>query len=176
MGVSTNRWTAEEDAELARLAPDHSAREIADRLGRPRNSVIGRAFRKKLRICGGVTPGKVVRIGKVAGVSPTDTGPDRPRRSLVAGAAAAAAAEGMARRLAARPQVDAAPAFVSLAVEPVPFLRLRAGRCKFPVWPHGTRPALDAMMFCGDAAGPGQSYCPACKARTLAPPQQRRAG
>lgn len=62
-----NEWTAEEDDILAKMANEGAtAREIGERLGRPRNSVIGRRNRLKSGIIFKGNRSKPVRKGKVS--------------------------------------------------------------------------------------------------------------
>lgn len=43
-------WTAEADAIVEQMAPDHTAAQIAKRLGTTRNAVLGRSFRRGLSL------------------------------------------------------------------------------------------------------------------------------
>jgi len=44
-------------------------------------------------------------------------------------------------------------------IGPRPLLQLREGQCKFPMWAHNVKPAVEDMLFCSDAQIANSSYC-----------------
>jgi hypothetical protein len=59
----------------------------------------------------------------------------------------------------------------------IAFLDLRrCGQCKFPLWPHGTAPAVEEMFFCGREVDVTVSYCSHHKELTAGVPLAKRAG
>ncbi len=52
----------------------------------------------------------------------------------------------------------------------VSFMALERGMCRFPLG----GPRDPPTMFCGEAAEPGQSYCPACHARAYWKPRSAK--
>lgn len=48
------------------------------------------------------------------------------------------------------------------APRPVNMMKLAAGHCRRPLWAHDVKPKIPEMMFCGNAAEAGRSYCEGC--------------
>jgi hypothetical protein len=149
----------------------HVAREIGERLGRPRNSVISRAFRQGLR----VQPPRLPAAPK-AEAAPKE------RRAVLAGSAAARMAEGIRRRREAlraedipasgRASSGASGQEESRPLAGIPFSKLtRRDQCRQALWPNGLPPPLERMFFCGAAVVPDRSYCPEHHARNVTTPR-----
>jgi hypothetical protein len=116
-------WTSEQDKKLRDgAAAGMSAKEIGDTLNRTRNSILGRAFRLGISMCGDPKPrGKPVTV--------------KPPQNRVAN-----------RKVVPRVAVSNVVQFPSLAMmctdadyKPVSLLDLDDGMCKWPV----------GDMFCG---------------------------
>lgn len=51
--------------------------------------------------------------------------------------------------------------------EGVPFFDIRPGQCRWPLWGRST--PISEKQFCGEPVIPGKSYCPSCRALSIAP-------
>lgn len=135
-------WTDDKIDQLRRLigSPEnYTARQIAERIGVSRNSVIGKAKRLGIEL-----PNKVTRAPRVPGM-PT-------------GSIASKILHGIKRqrREAANPKIKAEPFLCQGAadIEPlnIDIMALTAATCK---WPYGDNPPF---VFCGHPVSAG-SYC-----------------
>lgn len=160
-------WTPELDDRLRELAPDHSARQIADMVGASRNAVIGRCRRRKIDLASPATKiqrGPIlrlpirkaaVRIAKVLTPEYSNVEPSKLN---------AHCANLQRKREVAMlaPADDWQPARTAL-------LDLRSSNCRWPLWTDAT--PRSERFFCGNAVVPGGSYCSHCATLAYRPRQ-----
>ena len=149
-----NRWPAEDDEVLRRLWPQPiSAEDIGARLGRSKNSVIGRASRLGL-------PARVAtRMSKRAAARASKT--VRPL-SLVS----------VPRKFRVAPTVRAPVIHVPQPVyqpvlPPTRYGDMAPGQCKNII---GNEEDVFDRLVCGNAARPGESWCEPCRKRLFTTP------
>lgn len=123
------RWTPNDDATLRRLWPKNSSEVIANRLGRPRNSICGRAHRLGLKKDG--SPDELPTVKHTT------------KRTYNT----------------SKHQSKAARRMLNLPVNPSTFgtllTDLESRDCRWPMWADGEAPN---MRFCGKSSYVG-SYC-----------------
>lgn len=144
-------WTPERVERLRAMAREGlSATEAGRRLGVSRSAALGKAHR-----CGFAF---VSRQRAVADGSPArapDMAPDGGARERDAEA-------GGRGNVVALPVVPRAP----VPRDPVPVLDVRAGQCRFPLWPGKGHVPFDQKFYCGAPVGKaGASWCAGCSAR-----------
>jgi hypothetical protein len=160
--MAVNRWTEEEDKALERLvAEGKSAGVIAQELRRPRNSVIGRAFRNKIKLA----PQNMSAVSKKIRVKA------EPKPRPVSGIARVAMEHGIAVRLQARAAMGGGMPPEPKRTEPDPatrvsFMGLKRHQCRYPLWDDSCKPALSDMFFCGAVKDGESSYCAHHRDRT----------
>lgn len=155
-------WNEEREAELRRLAPNHTAGQIADKLGaKSRSAVIGKIHRLKLRLNpdrprGQARP-KITRPAKakpspVARANPTGTpsrGPSPPIPTNVGSYSPPMSTIG------GRYQCG--------------LVHLSSTTCRFPCWGDDVTP-FSEQRYCGATAVEGLPYCHThCRAAYTAP-------
>jgi uncharacterized protein (UPF0335 family) len=166
-GPQTGFWTPEIDERMRQLAPDHSAKQIAEMIGASRNAVIGRGRRRKIDLASPATKiqrGPILRIPirkaavRIANVL-------TPHPAIEPSKIDAHCADLQRKRELAMvaPADDWTPARVA-------FLDIRDGFCRWPLWTG--RPPLAEKFFCGNPSEPGNSYCEHCRHRGTAPRAQ----
>jgi hypothetical protein len=134
--MAVNRWTEEEDRALERLVGEgKSAGVIAQELRRPRNSVIGRAFRNKIRLVS----------AKMSAVSKKIRVKAEPKPRPVSGIARVAMEHGIAVRLQARDSHGGGMPSEPKRTEPDPatrvsFMGLKKKHCRYPLWDDSCKP------------------------------------
>jgi GcrA cell cycle regulator len=150
-----NWFTPEEDAELRRLwAEGLSTRIIGTRMGRSKNSIIGRAHRLQL-------------LGRASPIVPADPSkPPRRKRARHRGQLAAALAQ-EGETLNQAPDLHALNELKSAEPRPIPPTDSRP--CQYPVSGEGKRTA-----FCGANSQVGKPYCPPHSARCFTAPLPRK--
>lgn len=149
-------WSAVSDYQLARLARDHSAKEIAEQLGCSRNAVIGRCRRRNIPLSRYV----------VSTVSPIVRDANRRSRQRQ-------------RYAAKRAQILGVPLAVAVveavAPDPIPepervgitIMELRDRTCRYPLWAAGAAPS--EKRYCGAETAEGQTYCAYCSRLAYSP-------
>jgi hypothetical protein len=135
-------WTAEEDAELARLVSEGvSFTLISQKLNRPRNACIGRAHRMGLK-----HPNKKVSTGS------------RNRANSQRPMAIIKPTVKLRVIMSDTPQDNAKPEVTTSGREPVSFLSLRSNQCHAPCDDFRCDDGL--IKYCGEPVRKaGDAYC-----------------
>jgi hypothetical protein len=162
-------WTDEHDAKLREMAPDFSAKQIAEVFGVTRNAVIGRCTRRNIDLASAATKVQrqpVLRL-VLKGAPPP---PKRPKvfatyggvtdATVVDQIAAARLDQREAKMITA--SEDWTPARITI-------FALKDGLCKWPLWVGN--PPLDQKFFCGNKAIPGKPYCHHCAGLSISGPR-----
>lgn len=142
------------DTLRARIAEGLTARQIADKIGRTRNSVIGKAQRLGLS------------IGTQADNGPTTQRTRRKRRKGAAGlrSSSVTACGAVVTDPVPAPVVSLGPV-ADPAFCPAPLIDLRANQCKYPLWGEGDT----VRNCCGARRDLIEPYCAAHMALTHVP-------
>jgi len=140
-------WTEEEMEALSRMAAEgHTAKAIAEKLGRTRNSVIGRAVRKGVKLLGKTYPALVKRVVK-----------KEPSVKIARIAKAAKAEVKLARpapvRMERTQPLGDAPPFLMIKLQD-----LKSNQCKWIV----EKDFNDDYLFCGHPVIKDKSWCAHC--------------
>lgn len=147
-------WTDERVEQLKTLwAEGLSAAQIANKMGGvTRNAVIGKVHR--LGLSGRATPAKPQR----------GCGPAQERREEAAPAKPA--------RVEYKPMIPEPDAITALVLDTGDLTTVATIKNNMCKWPIGD-PAKEDFHFCGQAAGPGKSYCTYHARMAFQPPQRR---
>jgi len=137
-------WTEAETRELVRLWPKASAKQIAERLGRPRAAITGKASR--LVRDGVLPPGRAKRFAANA-----ETSPHGGALSLPHGTANQPLHVKHPNNALAK-SMDTAN---TLTMRPCALAELDDGHCRWPL----AETTEVAVLFCGGDAVPGRRYC-----------------
>lgn len=143
-----NHWTPDDDATLARLAGEGlTSAKIAEALGRTRNSVIGRAVRKGVKI--GATYTGTMNLIRTKRV--------RSRKKTEVSKISAVETVSLSGHISTAPEPDFAPQ--------TPFLRrgeaftvrtIPAGRCR---WIDDVKATADSHMCGHEVYADGKPWC-----------------
>lgn len=144
MAKVNREWTLDEETTLRRMWVDHSSREVADALNRPRNSIIGKAHRLGLEKKAG--PGIRKPPRRASGVRVPQVYQDPPSVPLP------------------KP-VFRAPAKKRMPMGDLPIPR----QCQYP---HGD-PGEVGFHFCGHKTVSGGPYCEYHRSICYAPPKDQ---
>ena len=134
-------WTSEQDDRLRALVADgKSSKQIAERIGKTRSAVTGRAHRLGLVLRGG---NKAPKIDK------RPVRPQRTPRPVLKSAPFALGTKPIAQ--------IAEVAAVNVVTVGIPIERLRRDSCRWPLW--ADEPGDESKLYCGRLTTDERSWC-----------------